>query len=91
MNDSSVILFSSNANKAFSEFHDVVAFPWNVQELTSILTECVSSLLAWSGVVPPRGQPVWPAGLDLFGRHITFGLTDELAPMVCGCAACCAC
>lgn len=71
-------IFPFKCNKSFSEFHDLVGFPWNVSELTSNLTECASSLLARSGVVPPRGQPVWPAGFNLFGRHMTFGLTDEL-------------
>lgn len=29
------------------------------------------------GVVPPGGQLVWPAGFNLFGKHMTFGLTVE--------------
>ena len=29
------------------------------------------------GVVPEGGQLVWPAGFNLFGRHMTFGLTVE--------------
>jgi energy-coupling factor transport system permease protein len=29
------------------------------------------------GVVPDGGQLVWPAGFNLFGRHMTFGLTVE--------------
>ncbi len=29
------------------------------------------------GVVPEGGQLVWPAGFNLFGRHLTFGLTVE--------------
>jgi energy-coupling factor transport system permease protein len=29
------------------------------------------------GVVPPGGQLVWPAGFNLFGKHLTFGLTVE--------------
>ena len=29
------------------------------------------------GVVPEGGQLVWPNGFNLFGRHLTFGLTVE--------------
>lgn len=29
------------------------------------------------GVVPEGGQLVWPAGFNLFGRHLTLGLTVE--------------
>ena len=29
------------------------------------------------GVVPEGGQLVWPDGFNLFGRHLTFGLTVE--------------
>ncbi len=29
------------------------------------------------GVVPEGGQLVWPEGFNLFGRHMTFGLTVE--------------
>ena len=77
MNDSLVILFSSNANKSFSEFHDLVGFPWNVSELTFNLTECASSLLAWPGVVPVRGQLIWPDGAVIFGKNVNVGLTLE--------------
>lgn len=49
----------------------------SVMLFTMIVVNTIITGGGAGGVVPPGGQPVWPDGFNLFGKHFVIGLTIE--------------